>query len=105
MKSPLIPLFSVLENLFKKKSSPFSEIYFLFQLRRDWKQLTGEEISKLATPVQFKNQELILALPDSTHLQEMHFAKETLRKKINSRFPERKIQKIVLKVNREPLSK
>ena len=81
MKAPLVSLSSVLEKLLKKKHSPLSEIYFLFQLSQNWKQLAGEEIAKFATPVQFKKQELILSLPDSTHLQEMHFAKETLKKK------------------------
>lgn len=98
MKAPLVSLSYVLEKLFKKKQSPFSKIYFLFQLRQNWAQLAGEEIAKSAFPVQFKNQELILAMPDSAHLQEMHFAKETLRKKINKQFPEKKIQKIILKV-------
>ena len=98
MKTPFVSLSQVLENLFKKDSSPFSEIYFLFQLRQNWTQLAGEEIAKSALPVQFKNQKLILAMPDSVHLQEMHFAKETLRKKINKQFPEKKIQKIILKV-------
>lgn len=98
MKPSLVPLSSVLEKLFKKNRSPLSEIYFLFQLGRGWKELAGEEIASFAWPVQFKNQELILAMPDSTHLQEMHFAKEPLRKKINCRFPEKKIQKIILKV-------
>jgi len=98
MKSPLTPISSVLENLFKNKKSPFSEIYFLFQLNKTWKQLAGDEISSFASPVHFKNQELTLVLPDSTHLQEMHFVKETLRKKINKKFSEKQIKKIVLKV-------
>ena len=100
MKTSLSSLSSILEKLFKKDKSPFSEIYFLFQLRLKWKQLAGEEIAKSAKPLQFKNQELILALPDSTHLQEMHFAKEFLRKKINKRFPEKNIQKISLRVKK-----
>ena len=98
MKAPLVSLSSVLENLFKKKKSHFSEIYFLFQLSQKWNQLAGEEIAKFAFPAQFKNQELILTLPNSTCLQEMHFAKETLKKKINKQFPEKKIQKIILRV-------
>ena len=98
MKAPLVSLSSVLEGLFKKQKSIFSEIYFLFQLRQNWQQLVGGEISRFAFPVQFKNQELVLVLPDSTHLQEMHFAKDTLRKKINNQFPEKKIQKIILRV-------
>ena len=100
MKTSLSSLSSILEKLFKKDQSPFSEIYFLFQLSLNWKQLAGEEIAKSAKPIQFKNRELILALPDSTHLQEMHFAKEFLRKKINKRFPEKKIQKISLRVKK-----
>lgn len=100
MKNPLVSLSSVLEDLFKSKNSVFSEIYFLYQLNESWYQLAGEEISKMATPVQFKNNELTLNMPDSTHLQEMHFAKELLKKKINKNFPKRKVQKIRLRVQK-----
>ena len=98
MKKPLVSISSVLENLFKKKSSHFSEIYFLFQLKHIWSQIVGNKISEMAVPNQFKNNNLFLSLPDSTHLQEMHFAKETLKEKINDRFPSVKIQKIILTV-------
>ena len=103
MKAPLVPISAVLETLFKKKQSHFSEIYFLFRLGRFWKKLAGEEIAKFAFPIQFKNKNLILSLPDSTHLQEMHFVRETLRKKINKQFPEKKVQKIILRVKKSPL--
>lgn len=100
MKKPLVSLSYVLEGLFKKKNSVFSEMYFLYQLNERWHQLAGEEISKMAIPAQFKNNELTLNMPDSTHLQEMHFAKELLRKKINKNFPERKVHKIRLIVKK-----
>jgi len=96
-------LSSVLESLFKKQRSVFSEIYFLFQLRQNWQKLVGEEISKFALPVQFKNQVLVLALPDSTHLQEMHFVKDILRTKINRQFPEKKIQRVALRIKKSLL--
>ena len=98
MKKSLVSISSVLENLFKKKSSHFSEIYFLFQLKQAWKQIVGNKISELAIPNHFKNNNLFLNLPDSTHLQEMQFAKETLKEKINDRFPSAKVHKITLTV-------
>ena len=98
MKKSLVSISSVLENLFKKKSSHFSEIYFLFQLKQVWNQIVGNKISKFAVPSQFKNNNLFLNLPDSTHLQEMHFVKEALKDKINKRFPKAKIKKIMLAV-------
>ena len=100
MKKSLVSVSSVLEGLFKKKSSHFSEIYFLFQLKQIWSQIVGSEISKQATPSQFKNNNLFLHLPDSTLLQEMQFAKETLRQKINDYFPSAKIKKIILTVKK-----
>ena len=100
MKKSLVSVSSVLESLFKKKSSHFSEIYFLFQLKQLWSQIAGNEISKQAIPSQFKNNKLFLHLPDSTLLQEMHFAKETLRQKINKRFPSAKVNKIILTVKK-----
>ena len=102
MKPKLTPISTVVENLFKKESSPFSEIYFLFQLHKSWKQLAGQDIAKWASPIQFKNQELSLSLPDSTHLQEMHFAKEALKNNINNRFKDKKVKKIILRVARYP---
>ena len=98
MRKPLVSISSVLENLFKKKSSHFSEIYFLFQLKQNWIQIVGNKISQTAIPTKFKNNNLFLNLPDSTHLQEMQFAKESLKEKINKRFPSAKIQKITLTV-------
>ena len=97
MKKPLISVSSALESLFKKKDSPLSEVYFLFQLKRNWSHIAGNKISEIAVPSQFKNNNLSLNLPDSAHLQEMHFAKETLREKINQHFPTAKINKITLK--------
>ena len=88
---------AVVEGLFTEKSSQFLEIYFLFQLRQAWRQVAGEEISQKASPIQFKNQILFLRLPDSTHIQEMHFAKEVLKNKINQHFPDYKIKKILFK--------
>ena len=100
MKTPLVSLSYVLEKLFKKKQSIFSEIYFLYRLHENWRQLAGESIAKTASPAQFTKNELILNMPDSTHLQEMHFAKEFLRKKINKQFPDKKVQKITLRVRK-----
>ncbi len=100
MKTAPVPISSVIEALFKKEKSHFSEIYFLFQLSRKWQKLAGGEIARRAVPAQFKAYKLILTLPDSTHLQEMHFVKEALRNKINKHFPDKKIQKIILKVKK-----
>ena len=97
MKKRLIPLRNIVEELFKKNPA-FSDIYFLYCLKKSWPTLTGEEITKVGRPLCFKNQELTIALPSSSHLQEMHFIKETLRKKINHFFPHIKVAKIRLQV-------
>ena len=97
-KKKLIPLSDAIESLFTKKSSPFLEIYFLFQLKKSWKELAGEEISQKAEPLYFRKQTLFLKLPDSTHIQEMHFVKETLKDKINQKFSDYKVQKIFFKI-------
>ena len=81
MKNPFSPLSSILESLFKKDKSPLSEIYFLFQLHRNWKQLAGEEIAKSARPSQFKNQELILTLARFHSSPRNAFFKGTFEKK------------------------
>ena len=90
-------LSDIVEGLFTEKSSQFLEIYFLFQLRQAWTKIAGEEISQKAKPIKFKNQTLFLRLPDSTHIQEIHFVKEALKNKINQHFPDYKIQKILFK--------
>ena len=88
----------LLEELFKKKDSPLSEGYFLCQLIRVWKQLAGSSFADVAKPIQFSRHELTLALPSSAHIQEIQFAKETLRKKINEHFPNQKVNRIKLKI-------
>lgn len=90
-------LSAVVEGLFTEKSSQFLEIYFLFQVRRAWTKIAGEEISQKAKPIKFKNHILFLKLPDSTHVQEIHFFKEALKNKINRRFPEYKVKKLLFK--------
>ena len=100
MKNTLSPLRDVLEELFKKKSSLFSDIYFLHCLKKDWQELAGEEIAKTGTPLCLKKGELTIGLPSSSHLHEMHFVKETLRKKINRKFPHIKLVKIHLQVKK-----
>ena len=101
MKKALSTISEVLEHAFKRKGSPLSEGYFICQLIRIWPEIAGQEIAKTGHPVQFKNRELTIALPSSSHLHEMHFVKEALRYKINQKFPERKIKKIILKVGTE----
>ena len=100
MKKRLTSLSDILEGLFKKKTSVFSDIYFLYCLKQAWPELAGGEIAKTGRPLSFKNQELIIALPSSSHLHEMHFVKEALRKKINAFFPHIKIKKILLQVKK-----
>lgn len=96
----------VLENLFKKKKSPLSSGYFICQLVRFWEEIAGAEIANTGYPVQFKDGELTIALPSSSHLHEMHFVKEALRSKINKKFPEREVKKIILKVgNKSSINK
>ena len=90
-------LSAVVEGLFTEKSSQFLEIYFLFQVRRAWAKIAGEEISQRAKPIKFKNHILFLKLPDSTHVQEIHFVKESLKNKINRHFPEYKVKKLLFK--------
>lgn len=97
-KGRLIHLSDILEELFKTKASIFSDIYFLYCLKKSWAELAGREIARTGTPVSFKNRELTLALPSSSHLQEMHFVREALRNKINSAFPHAKVEKILLSV-------
>ena len=101
MKKKLIPLRDILEELFKK-NPVFSDIYFLYCLKKSWFLLAGEEITKASYPIRFKNKELTIALPSSSHLQEMHFIKEPLRRKINHSFPYMKVAKILLQVKTPP---
>ncbi len=105
VKKQLFSVASILEELFKKPKSPLSEGYFLCQLHQMWEELAGEEIAKVAHPVGFKNHRLTIALPSSSHVQEMHFVKETLRQKINQIFPDKKVKRIYLQVkNSKPLN-
>ncbi len=105
MKKSLSSVASILENLFKKPTSPLSEGYFLCQLSQVWEELAGEEIAKVAQPIRFKNHKLTIALPSSSHIQEMHFIKETLRQKINQSFPEKRVKRIYLQVkNSKPIN-
>ena len=104
MKKPLFSASSILEELFKKRKSPLSEGYFLCQLHQVWEELAGEEIAKVAQPLCFKHHQLTLALPSSSHMQDLHFVKESLREKINQHFPDRRVKRISFQVkNSKPI--
>ena len=97
-QGPLLTAGAILESLFKGKNSPLSEGYFLCQLNQVWEDLAGEEIAKNGRPILFKNSQLFIALPSSSHIQEMCFIREDLRRKINSRFPDRNIKRIIFQL-------
>ena len=99
MKKKLVPLSSVIETVFTQSSSSFLEISFLFQLRNSWEKIVGKSFYHKSWPIRFKNKELLISLTDSTYVQEMHFVKDTLRKKINQQFPIYKVKKINLLLN------
>ena len=99
MRKKLVPLSSVIENVFTNQSSAFLEISFLFQLRKSWEKIAGKDFSEKAWPSHFKKNELFISLPDSSYIQEMHFVKDTLREKINKKFPFYKVRKIRLQLS------
>lgn len=94
----LKPISSVLEDLFNNKESVFSNIYFLYQLNTCWLKLVGSEIFKTVKPVKFQNKTLTLHVSDSSCMQEMHFAKDLIKDKINKHFLSKKIKKINLRI-------
>ena len=98
MKNKLSPLSQVIEKVFTKSSPRFLEIAFLFQLRRSWEEIAGKDFAKQAWPLGYKKQELFISLPNSAYLQEVHFVKETLRTKINKKFPLYQVKKIHLQI-------
>ena len=98
-KRPILPAGAVLELLFKKRGGPLSEGYFLSQLNNEWKELAGEAIAQTGRPIRFKRGLLVIALPSSSHIQEMRFVSEPLRQKINRRFPEKNIRKITFQLS------
>ena len=100
-KPSLVSLGSVIEKLFIKKESPFADIHFLFRLHQNWSALAGKAFAKSAFPAQFKNQELILNVTDSSTVTEIHFFKEELKNRINSRFPGQPVKKIILRPDRK----
>lgn len=100
-KRSLTSVADILEGLFKNKKSVLSDGYFLCQLVSSWKGIAGESIAKMGQPVKVTRQELTISLPSSSHLQEMQFVKEELRRKINQHFPHGKIKRIRLKIQTE----
>ena len=94
--SSLSTLKDVMQGLLRR-SSPFSDLYFLWRLKEEWPSLAGSEIAQSARPCGFKNQALILGADSSGQLQDLHFVKEALRQKINRRFPRPGVKKIILR--------
>lgn len=101
MKKGLKSVACLLEEVLKKQKSPLAEGYFLSKLNHVWQDLAGCEISKIAKPIAFKNHQLTLSLPSSSHMQDMHFIKEGLKEKINQQFPNEKVKNIYLQIRNQ----
>lgn len=93
-----MPAGEIISALFRRKGSPLAEGHFLSELNRVWEDLAGEAIASAGRPVRFKSRRLFVALPSSACIQDMYFIEEPLRQKINSRFPDKKIKKIVFQL-------
>ncbi|MFH1224010.1 MAG: DUF721 domain-containing protein [Pseudomonadota bacterium] len=60
----------------------------LFIIFRNWKEIVGPTIFKIASPVKIKDQTLLVAVKTHTWLQELNLSKHIMLKKITPFVPE-----------------
>lgn len=68
----------------------------------DWSEIVGEAVARHSQPVSLKKGVLVIVTHDSVWKHHLELLKDALADKINGRFPEPLIEKIVLKVGEVP---
>jgi len=97
------PLEKILEKFFREQGQEqsFKEIK-VFQI---WRQAVGEEISKNAIPISVNQGRLLVAVRNSIWLNELGFARQKLKSKLNRALGKNIIKEISFRISELPEQK
>ncbi len=83
-QTKLLSATDVLEKLMEGQKMPFSHAYQVWKLRRCWKSIVGEVISKHSLPLFYLRGTLFIWSENSTWTQEFVFLSESIKENINN---------------------
>jgi predicted nucleic acid-binding Zn ribbon protein len=99
-KDPLVPLKDIISNIFAESKLPFNPNDAL--IWKIWDEAVGPAIAKNARPQWIKNGRLRVGVSDPIWLQELEFAGETIKEKLNGRLGREAVEKIEFRLGSKP---
>lgn len=98
-KEPLTPLKDILSGLFKSPDLPFNPDDG--RIWKVWEEAVGPAIARNARPLWIKQGRLRVAVTDPIWLQEIEFAGETIKQKVNEKLGREAVKKIEFRLGPE----
>jgi predicted nucleic acid-binding Zn ribbon protein len=91
-KKTLVPLKDVLSSIFSDSKLPFNPDDA--RIWKEWEGAVGAAIAKNAQPEWIKNGKLRVKVSDPIWLQELGYAEESIKEKLNQRLGRRAVDRI-----------
>jgi len=96
-KESLVPLKDVISSLFSDAKLPFNPDDA--RIWEEWKETVGAAIAKNAQPLWIKDGKLRVKVTDPIWLQELGYAEETIREKLNRKMGRRAVERIEFRLD------
>lgn len=92
---------SIIQNLFESKESPLSEQFVRWKIWYSWPDYVGDSMTRCCLPVGYDRGTLFIWVKNSTWMHHLHFMRESLQEKINSRLGRPFVKRIRLTLDRK----
>jgi hypothetical protein len=79
----LAPVSNVLKNILATGKSPLAQQFRRWQIWQNWPQIVGPSIAAYSDPVGYVKGTLFIWVQSAAHMQEMSFALDPIRRKVN----------------------
>jgi predicted nucleic acid-binding Zn ribbon protein len=98
-KESLEHLKDIISSIFREYAVPFDPDDF--RIWKIWAEAVGPMVAKNARPMWIKNARLRVGVSDSIWLQELEFAKETIKENLNRKMGRTAVEKIEFRLVRK----
>lgn len=91
---------SIIQSLFESKQSPLSEQFVRWKIWYSWADYVGDSMANCCLPVGYEKGTLYIWVKNSNWMHHLHFMRESLQEKINSRLEKPFVKRIRLTLDR-----
>ncbi len=101
-KDTLTPLKDIIAGMLGDSRLPFNPDDA--RIWKVWDDVVGPPIAKNAQPSWIKNRKLRIKVSDPIWLQELEYAEESIREKLNGKLGRKAVEKIEFRIGRKAIS-